>query len=269
MPTALHCCQPCSPCSECPPSHVALPFLPWKVKLCFPSNKQNTWRTGVFNGWLDALCVLGASPLRESTQVGRAGIRGQGHLCITATETRPPPGSVTGLRESGQGSPLTTFVLPNSCDKVLLLSWVYSRRSPLSNWKIEGGAELLANTVGCEPAAIKVSLQHRRGCSSGFCWRSPWQEPPEKHSKDAGVFMEASGESHLWWNWCKIRHRSEVLFFFFSHHEKLILLPHTRLFREVSAAQVSCPPAGVGPKNRVGFSRWNRFRQINKVSELK
>lgn len=39
---------------------------------------------------------------------------------------------------------------------------------------------MLANTVGREPAAIKVSLQCRRGCSSGFCWRSPWQEPPVK-----------------------------------------------------------------------------------------
>lgn len=138
---------------------------------------------------------------------------------------------------------------------------------PLSCWKIEGGAELLINTVSCELAAIKVSLRRRMGCSSAFCWRSPWQEPPEKQYKDGRVFMEASEvheESHWWWNWCKIRHRSEVLLFF-PHHKKLISLLHTRLCREVSAAQVSCPPAAVIPKNRVGFSRWNKFRQIYKV----
>lgn len=132
LPTTLCCCQPSSPCLERPASHVALPFLPWKVKLCFPSSKRNTWRTGVFNRWLNVLCVLGASPLRESTQVGRAGVRSQGHLCVTATEARPPPGSATGLRESCWGSPLTTLVLPKSCGKALPLSWGLQQENPLS-----------------------------------------------------------------------------------------------------------------------------------------
>lgn len=50
--------------------------------------------------------------------------------------------------------------------------------------------------VGCEPAAIKVSLR-------AVPQASAWQEPPEKQYKDGRVFMETSevhGESHPWWN---------------------------------------------------------------------
>lgn len=48
---------------------------------------------------------------------------------------------------------------------------------------------------------------------------------------------------------------------FFYHHERLISEAHTGLHRGVSAAQAPCPPAAVGPKTRVGFSRWDKFRQ--------
>lgn len=48
---------------------------------------------------------------------------------------------------------------------------------------------------------------------------------------------------------------------FFPDYENLISEPHTRLHRGVSAAQVSHPPAAVGPKTVMGFSRWDKFRQ--------
>lgn len=97
---------------------------------------------------------------------------------------------------------------------------------------------------------MEVSPRCRRGCSSGFCWRSPWQEPPEKQSRDERVFMETS-EVHrekppvVELMRDQTQERSFILFF--PHHEKLALLPHTRLCREVSAAQVFCPPAAVSP----------------------
>lgn len=48
---------------------------------------------------------------------------------------------------------------------------------------------------------------------------------------------------------------------FFLHHKKSISEPHARLHGGVSAAQASRLPTAVSPKNRVGFSQWEKFRQ--------